>query len=107
MPSFCTTTPDMAIELLILATSKDPRLEKQNLDRSITNFPLLIIVMDLEQRSALGRKVPVGTYYNARTDTFLSESILKPNLPSEVMTIAEVNSVDVKFAYEETFGRKV
>ena len=53
----------------------------------------------------MGQKFPIGTYYNARSDTFISAKPL--NLPSEATEIADIHTSKVKVehgdAYEKQF----
>ena len=62
--------------------------------------------MDMIQRSALGQNFPIGTYYNARNDSFMSLSVLKPALPSDAMIITDIHKVDVKVANDHAYEKQ-
>jgi len=59
------------------------------------------------QRSALGQKFAVGTFYNARNDNFIPTSFLKPDLPSDAIQITDIQKVDVKVGYEDTYEKQL
>ena len=59
------------------------------------------------QRSALGQKFALGTLYNARNDNFIPASFLKPDLPSNAIQITEIQKVDVKVGYEDTYQNQL
>ena len=58
------------------------------------------------QRSALGQKVDLGTFYNARNDTFIPISFLKPDLPSEAIQITDIQKADLKVGYEDAYEKQ-
>lgn len=60
----------------------------------------------LTQRSALGQKVPLGTYYNAKSDSFMSASFLKTDLPSDAIQITDIQKVKIKVGYEDVYEKQ-
>ena len=64
--------------------------------------------MDQQQtrRAALGQRYPIGTYYNARTDTFVQANLLQSNLPAEAIQVAEINETNVKPGYDDTYEKQ-
>ena len=58
------------------------------------------------QRSALGQKVDLGTFYNARNDSFIPISFLKPDLPSEAIQITDIQKADLKVGYEDAYEKQ-
>ena len=61
----------------------------------------------LTQRSALGQSVSVGTYYNARDDSFMPASLLKPGFPSGAVQITDIHQVHTKMGYEDTYEKQL
>ena len=58
------------------------------------------------ERSALGQKFVVGTFYNARNDNFIPASFLKPNLPSDAIQITNIQKADLKVGYEDAYEKQ-
>lgn len=58
------------------------------------------------QRSALGQKFAVGTFYNARNDNFIPTSFLKPDLPSEAIQVTDIQQTDLKVGYEDAYEKQ-
>lgn len=61
----------------------------------------------LTRRSALGQNFAVGTYYNARNDSFMSASFLKPDLPSDAIQNTDLQKVDVNVGYEDAYEKQL
>ena len=58
------------------------------------------------QRSALGQRVSIGTFYNARNDNFIPDSLLKPNLPADAVHTTEVHKVNVIVNDQDTYQKQ-
>jgi GTPase SAR1 family protein len=65
-----------------------------------------ITMASLTQRSALGQKVSIGTFYNAKTDSFLPDSILEPNLPVDAVQTTQPHIVDIHVNREDTYQKQ-
>ena len=62
--------------------------------------------MELTQRSALGQTYALGSYYNARTEEFVSANLLKPGLQSGAIETSNIPKVDIHLGKEDAFEKQ-
>lgn len=61
---------------------------------------------NLTQRPALGQIASIGSFYNARNDSFLPLSLLNQNLPSDGLVRTRVEETVVNVSYDDSFEAK-
>ena len=57
--------------------------------------------------AALGHKVTIGTFYDARTDNFLPECLFKSGLPAEAIQRTTRNNVSVIYNGGSTYQKQI
>ncbi|KAF2233614.1 hypothetical protein EV356DRAFT_533617 [Viridothelium virens] len=58
------------------------------------------------QRSAIGQNFPLGTFYNARNDRFMSTNLFKANPPAEAIERTDIHAWNVRAGYDEAYERQ-
>lgn len=61
---------------------------------------------NLTQRPALGQIASIGTFYNAKDDSFLPISLLNNELPSDGILRTRVEEAVVNFSYVDSFEER-
>jgi GTPase SAR1 family protein len=61
---------------------------------------------NLLQRPALGQLASIGTFFNEKTDTFLLQSLLQQESPSDVITRAPVQKTTIRVTYVDLYEQK-
>lgn len=62
--------------------------------------------MATTERAALGQRFPIGTFYCARNDRFLTDSLLKPNIPADAVQTTHVHKPRVSFSDQDTYQKQ-
>jgi GTPase SAR1 family protein len=60
----------------------------------------------LTQRSALGQRASIGTFYSAITDTFLPSSLLRSELPTDALTTTIADKINVMANDHDTYQKR-
>ena len=58
------------------------------------------------KRPALGQMASLGTFYDARSDTFIPLSLLKTSPPAAAVTTIDMHKIDVKYSSTDTYKDK-
>jgi hypothetical protein len=58
------------------------------------------------RRPALGQTAALGTLYDARSDKFLSQSLLRGTLPESAANSVNINKIDMAYSSNDTFKEK-
>ncbi|KAH6678225.1 hypothetical protein B0J14DRAFT_582210 [Halenospora varia] len=61
---------------------------------------------NLTQRPALGQIASIGTFYDAKTDSFLENSLLKKALPLAAIVGSDATKKVVQVSYVDSYGEK-
>ncbi|KAF9884687.1 hypothetical protein FE257_001316 [Aspergillus nanangensis] len=59
------------------------------------------------QRHSLGKTAAIGTLYDARQETFLAQSILAIDHPSEAIAVTDLNQANVEIVASDTYQDKL
>jgi GTPase SAR1 family protein len=58
------------------------------------------------QRCALGQKFPIGTFYDARNDSFFNSGLLQPKLPSDAIEISNLRTWNAQVGYDDAYDKQ-
>ena len=59
------------------------------------------------QRPVLGQWAELGSLYDARTDTFVSRSLLKSALPAMAVTVTENPTSEIQLSFNDSYKERL
>lgn len=62
--------------------------------------------MSFTRRSALGQRVPIGTFYSAKSDTFLHDGLFRSELSPGAINTTKLNKITVLANDHDTFHKR-
>ena len=62
--------------------------------------------MAFTRRSALGQRVPIGTFYSAKSDTFLHDGLFRLELPLDAINTTRLDKITVLANDHDTFQKR-